>query len=180
MKGVVFTEFLEMVESEFGFVVVDKITSLPELKDHGAYTSVGNYPHGDMIAMIGKLSEMVDLEAGDLVRAFGRYLFRSFTKTNGEFFEGVTDAFAFLYGIETVIHTEVRKLHDDAELPQFECERIGDKVLVMEYQSKRPFSDLAEGLIRECLVHFGDTAVLDRQAGPSGDAHTARFVLTRP
>lgn len=180
MKGVVFTEFLEMVESEFGFVVVDKITSLPELRDHGSYTSVGNYPHGDMIAMIGKLSEMVGLEAGDLVKAFGRYLFRSFAKSNGEFFVGVSDAFDFLSGIETVIHTEVRKLHDDVELPQFECERIGDTVLVMEYESKRPFADLAEGLIRESLEHFSDKAVLERHAGPSGDAHTARFVLTRP
>ena len=82
MKGIVFTEFLEMVEAEFGFVVVDKITSLPELRDHGAYTSVGNYPHGDMIAMIGQLSETVGLQPGDLVRAFGRYLFRSFTRNN--------------------------------------------------------------------------------------------------
>lgn len=180
MKGVVFTEFLEMVESEFGFVVVDKITSMPELQDHGSYTSVGNYPHHDMIAMIGKLSEMVGLQGGDLVRSFGRYLFRSFTRSNAEFFEGVSDAFEFLFGIETVIHSEVRKLHDDAELPQFECERIGEKILIMDYKSKRPFSDLAEGLIRECLLHFKDDAEVERQEGPTKDAHTARFVLKRP
>jgi len=179
MKGIVFTEFLEMVESEFGYVVVDRITSLPELEDHGAYTSVGNYSHGDMIAMIGELSVAVGLESGDLVRSFGRYLLRSFSRNNADFFVGISDAFIFLNGIETVIHTEVRKLYSDAALPQFECVLEGDKRLVMDYRSERPFADLAEGLIRESLVYFDDSAELQREPGPTGDGHSARFVLTR-
>ena len=179
MKGIVFSEFLEMVEKEFGYVVVDKITSLAALHGGGAYSSVGNYPHEDMLAMVGALSEAVGLEAGDLVRSFGRYLFRTFTVNNRIFFVGVDDALVFLNGIETVIHTEVRKLYDDAELPQFECRYASPESLVMDYKSRRPFADLAEGLILECIDYFGNGETLIREAGSTGDAHSARFVVTR-
>lgn len=179
MKGIVFTEFLEMVESEFGFIVADKISSLTELHAEGSYTAVGNYPHGDLIAMIGGLSESVGLEAGDLVKAFGRYLFRTFTRNNRVFFDGVDDAYEFLNGIETVIHTEVRKLYDDAKPPIFDCERPGNGTMTLDYRSSRPFADLAEGLIRECLVYFGDNATLFRSEGPTGDLCSARFRLER-
>ncbi len=57
MKGLVFTEFLEMVESKFGYEVLDRLTSLPSLKGHGAYTSVGNYPHGEMLKMLDELTK---------------------------------------------------------------------------------------------------------------------------
>ena len=179
MKGIVFTEFMEMVESEFGFVVADKISSLAELHGGGAYSAVGNYPHDDLIAMIGSLSETVGLEPGDLVKSFGRYLFRSFTRNNKSFFEGVDDAYDFLNGIETVIHTEVRKLYDDAKPPAFDCQRNGDAEMMLVYRSDRPFADLAEGLIRECLEYFGDLATLSREAGPTGDLRSARFSLKR-
>ena len=109
MKGIVFAEFLEMVETDFGYVVADEIASRAATHSQGVYSGVDNYPHGDLIAMIERLSETVGLEKGDLVKSFGRYLFRAFTRNNKSFFEGVDDAYEFLNGIETVIHTEVRR-----------------------------------------------------------------------
>lgn len=168
-----------MVESEFGFAVADEVVSKTSSHSEGVYSGVESYPHQDLIAMIGGLSVSVGLEQGELVRSFGRYLFRSFTKNNTMFFEGISDAFVFLKGIETVIHTEVRKLYDDAKPPEFECYEDGDRALVLNYRSNRPFADLAEGLILECLEYFEDNAVLSRFAGPTGDHCSARFVLER-
>lgn len=179
MKGIVFAEFLEMVESEFGFVIADKISSLAHLESDGAYSAVGNYPHNDLIEMIGSLSETVGLEKSDLVRSFGRYLFRSFTRNNKSFFKGVDDAYEFLNGIETVIHTEVKKLYKDAKPPIFDCCRVDERQMVLVYRSLRPFADLAEGLIMESLEYFGDEASLSRSEGPTGDACSARFILKR-
>lgn len=179
MKGIVFAEFLEMVETDFGYVVADEIASRAATHSQGVYSGVDNYPHGDLIAMIERLSETVGLEKGDLVKSFGRYLFRAFTRNNKSFFEGVDDAYEFLNGIETVIHTEVRKLYDDAKPPAFDCDRIGDSQMVLLYRSSRPFADLAEGLILECLEYFGDEAKLSRLEGPSGDLCSARFLLKR-
>ncbi|MCH6258096.1 heme NO-binding domain-containing protein [Puniceicoccaceae bacterium K14] len=177
MKGIVFTEFLEMVEKEFGFEVVDKITSITNLHGQGAYTAVGNYPHSDILAMVGKLSESVGLSPSDLTLTFGRYLFKTFSREYKDFFQNVNSSKDFLFGIETVIHSEVRKLYPDALLPSFECEVLSDGSLVMDYHSIRPFADLAEGLILECIEHFKDGRSLERIEGKTEDAHSARFII---
>ena len=43
MKGVIFTEFLELVEKKFGLAMVDKIIGQSNLASEGIYTSVGTY-----------------------------------------------------------------------------------------------------------------------------------------
>lgn len=80
MKGIVFTEFLEMVESEFGLETVDNIIEKADLPSQGIYTSVATYEFNEMVALVTQLSEEVDLPAGDLIYAFGLYLFSSLKK----------------------------------------------------------------------------------------------------
>ena len=177
MKGMVFTEFLEMVEEKFGYEVLDRVTSLPSLSQHGAYTSVGNYPHGEMISMIDELHSAVGIPQQQLIFAFAEWLFNTFRRDYPAFFENMHSSFDFLYGIETVIHSEVRRLYPDARLPSFECQRDGDTQLVLEYSSWRPLADLAEGLIRAASQHFGEQILVKREPGPSGDSRSARFIL---
>ena len=179
MKGLVFTEFLEMVESKFGYEVLDRLTSLPSLKNHGAYTSVGNYPHGDMLKMLDELHDAVGVPHRELIMAFAEWVFATFLKVHPEFFDRVNGSFDFLNGIETVIHSEVRRLYPDARLPDFECERRTDTELIMDYSSWRPFADLAEGLIRASSAHFNENIKIIRESGPTADGRSARFILRR-
>ena len=44
MKGIIFTEFIEMVEDKFGFEVADNIITNSNLPSGGAYTAVGYKP----------------------------------------------------------------------------------------------------------------------------------------
>jgi hypothetical protein len=178
MKGVVFTEFLEMVESAHGILVVDSLTSISSLHDQGAYTSAGNYPHTDMLAMVGKLSQLINVPVDDLVITFGRYLFNSFHTHYKGFFEGVDNSLQFLEGIETVIHTEVRKLYPEASLPEFEC-FSDESGLTMIYNSDKPFADLAEGLIIGCIDHFSENLVVSRSPGSTNDACSAVFRISK-
>ena len=55
MKGIIFTEFLEMVEEKFGYEVVDEIISKSELKSNGIYTSVGTYAREEMMVLVDHL-----------------------------------------------------------------------------------------------------------------------------
>ncbi len=57
MKGIVFTEFLEMVEESFGFELADRIVVDSKLPSGAVYTAVGTYSHGEMLDLIHKLSE---------------------------------------------------------------------------------------------------------------------------
>jgi hypothetical protein len=168
MKGMVFTEFLEMVESKFSADMVDDIIDDAALPSGGAYTAVGTYDHAELVAMVIALSKRTDIAASTLVGVFGEHLFGRFHALYPVFFQGVTSALDFLEGIETVIHTEVRKLYPDAQLPQFDCTRSADG-LQMLYSSPRHFGDLADGLIRGAIAHFGDQLEVKRQDQPNGD-----------
>ncbi len=176
MKGLVFTEFLEMVESAWSLDMVD--TLIERAGVSGAYTAVGTYPHAELLALVGALAAETGTPGADLVRAFGMHLFGRFTQAYPRFFQGHTDSLDFLAGIEEVIHAEVRKLYPDAELPSFEVERDRNS-LVLTYYSSHPFADLAWGLIEGCLRHFGDTAQVARETPPPGSGAQARFVVTR-
>ena len=57
MKGIIFTEFLDLVEKKFGLVMVDKIINQSQLDSNGAYTSVGTYEFSEMLQLISNLSE---------------------------------------------------------------------------------------------------------------------------
>jgi len=114
------------------------------------------------------LSQRSALPVPTLVQAFGEYMFGRFLSLYPRFFVGITSVLDFLEGIETVIHTEVRKLYPDAQLPQFDCSRTADG-LDMRYSSPRHFGDLAEGLIKGAVAHFGGGVAISRHDQPDGD-----------
>jgi len=179
MKGIVFTEFLEMVEVRFSADMVDDIIDDANLPSGGAYTAVGTYPHTEMVALAGALSQRSGMAVPDLLLTFGEHLFGCFVKNYPAFFTGASDAFLFLSGIENIIHTEVRKLYPNAELPRFEVEQHDAQRLVLVYDSRRHFEDLADGLMHGCIAHFGGGISIARETLGEGDARRERFILTR-
>lgn len=179
MKGVVFTEFLDMVEQRFSADMADDIIDDAQLPSGGAYTAVGTYPHEEMVAMVVALSRRSGIAVPDLIRSFGQHLFGRFVQAYPVFFDGVNDTFGFLAGIEDIIHAEVLKLYPDAQLPRFVVEQHDARQLVLLYQSPRHFEDLAEGLMLGCVSHFGEAIEVSRTATAAGAAEGQRFVLTR-
>lgn len=179
MKGIVFCEFVEMLEQEFSADMADEIISGAALESGGAYTTVGTYDHHEMLALVTQLSEKTGTPVPDLVEAFGRYLFGRFVDLYPAFFEGVDGAFSFLDRIEEHVHVEVLKLYPDAELPTFDTSRTDDNTMVMVYQSTRPFADLAKGLIEGCIAHYGEPVDVQMEdLSDEGRTHV-RFTLMR-
>lgn len=179
MKGIVFTEFLEMVEDVFSYEVADQIIERSSTATDGAYTALGNYDHQEMLKMVTHLSEITETPAPILVKAFGKHLFSRFVQGYPKFFETSQSAFEFLGGIESYIHVEVRKLYSDSELPSFSYTTQTPTELRMVYQSKRPFGDLAEGLIQGCLAHYQETATIQRVDAFDGVYYRSEFHLTK-
>ncbi|MFT5312608.1 MAG: hypothetical protein ACI8Z9_001087 [Paraglaciecola sp.] len=154
MKGVVFTEFMDMVEEVFSADILDYVIAQSDLPNGGAYTSVGTYDHQEIVRMTANLSQQVNLPIEVLLESFGQHLFARFTQLYPTFFEHTTHVFEFLRNIDSYIHVEVRKLYPEAELPRFYHEQQDDTTLVMYYLSSRHFEDLAIGLIKGCLQFF--------------------------
>jgi hypothetical protein len=179
MKGIVFTEFLEMVEKAFSSDMVDRIIDSAELRSSGAYTTVGTYDHREMIELVACLSRETGTPAPELIRAFGIYLFGRFNVLFPHYFESAASTFDFLRQVEDYIHIEVRKLYPEAELPSFTCESPDPRQLSLVYHSSRPFAALAEGLIRGCIAHYREPIELEVEDLSDGAGTAARFILTK-
>jgi hypothetical protein len=178
MKGVVFTEFLEMVEAKMGMETADRIIEECDLPSGGVYTSLGTYDHQEMVQMVVRLSQIRETPVPDLLKVFGHHLLGRFVVGYPVFFANARSSFDVLARIEDYIHVEVRKLYPDAELPTFQVENPAPDKLILTYKSSRPFADLAEGLIRGCVEHFGENIDIHRHNLDTANT-SARFELTR-
>jgi hypothetical protein len=179
MKGVVFTEFLEMAEDRFSLGVVDSVLRATAPASGGVYTSVGTYPVEELVGLLVQLSEQTRVPVPVLLKEFGGHLLRRFVQWYPEFFADARSSFDVLQNVEGHIHVEVRKLYPDAELPTFECNNEGDSTLLVTYRSPRRLADLAEGLMQACAEHFGEQVSITREElGPNPGEHV-RFRLER-
>tara|TARA_B110000908_G_scaffold172778_1_gene243145 strand:+ start:15429 stop:15971 length:543 start_codon:yes stop_codon:yes gene_type:complete len=167
MKGIVFTELLTMVESSYGFDMVDTIIENSDLPSGGAYTTVGTYSHSEIASLVTSLSKETNVDIPTLLKVFGTYLFHSLAKAYPDFVKESSDPLDFLEQVETYIHFEVRKLYPDADLPTFVCSRPNrNDELHMIYESNRHMEDACEGLIIGSLEHFGASFSLERKSLP--------------
>ena len=178
MKGIVFTEFLDMVDSAFSPAVADRIIEMAAPPNAGAYTAVGNYEAAEMVNLIQALAEVSGTPVQDLIYAFGRYFLGRLATMHSDYFREAGSTFSLLESIEGHIHVDVRKLDPLAELPSFDCDRPDADRLVMDYSSPRGLAKLAEGLISACIEHYGEDIDLQVES-QSEDGTKARFVLER-
>jgi hypothetical protein len=154
MKGIVFTELLEMVENRFSIETGEHLLEMSDLPSKGIYTSVGTYDYREIITLVSNLSNITEVPAPLLLKEFGRHMFRVFVDRFPIFFQGINSAFEFLPRVHNYVHLEVQKLYSDAELPTFSTNSPSPGILLMKYQSVRNFPDFAEGLIQGCLEYF--------------------------
>lgn len=180
MKGIVFREFIDMVEQQFSPELADTIISASDLSTNGAYTSVGTYPHAEMVSLVSNLSAETGKPVPALLNHFGRHLFGRFTQIHPQYVSSYHSAFELLQKLDGNIHVEVRKLYYDAELPSFTYESLADGGMHFDYRSQRGLADFAEGLIQGCIAHFSEPVTVQRAdlAADEQGSHT-RFTLIR-
>ena len=178
MKGIIFTEFLEMVEEKFEYTMVDQIINDTKDPIDGAYTSVNTYDHTQLVNLVVALHKRSGIPLGDLLKTYGEYLFGSLAKNYPNLIEGITDPFEMLLNIELLIHTEVRKLYPEANPPKFTGTRINDNTIELIYNSHRSMGDVAEGLIHGCGNHFGEKYKVE-QVSSDNNGQTVKFRIER-
>ncbi len=175
MKGMMFSEFVEWVERTWSEEVADTMIDGTALPSGGAYTSVGTYDHGELVALVVTLSGLVEREVPILVQDFGRDLFQRLVTTHPDTLAQAPDAFALLSRLESHIHPEVRKLYPDAEVPSFAATTEA-RSLRLVYRSPRGFADLAQGLIEGCAAWYDEPLTIRREDLDDG---ATRFLLER-
>lgn len=165
MKGIVFSEFNELVETTFGDDMLDDIIDdcSEQLESGGSYTSVGTYDHNELVHLVVALSARTGVPVPDLVKTFGLHLAKVFAEKFPTFFAECDDCFSFYKRIDDHIHVEVKKLYPDAELPKFEYDDSNPNAFILTYSSTRQFADLALGLLEGVAHHYGEQITIQQQ-----------------
>ena len=176
MKGIVFTEFLELVEEKFGLEMVDNIISSSDLESEGAYTAVGTYSFSEMLQLLQHLSANTGISIDNLLLVYAEHFFSVIEKSYPGLLATYKDPIEMISSIENHIHVEVRKIYPDAELPTFVVEEKSENDLTVIYKSSRAMHHFGLGLMNKTFEHFNATATIELQKIKE-DGTEVRFVI---
>jgi hypothetical protein len=170
MKGIVFAEFVEFVER--------RLPAAAGCVAGRRYRHDENPPDEELLQLVTAVAATAHRSTAAVLRDFGVDLFAAFASLYPVFLAGEDSAIDMLSRIDTYVHDEVQKLYPDAAFPRFDPQRPSADRLELTYASRRPLADLADGLIRGCIAHFGDPVDVEREDVGERDGRAARFALT--
>ena len=164
MKGTIFVQLLRMIEEEHGLDTLDTVIERVDehLSTGGAYTSVGTYPHKELLDLIGSYaSGLSAAQAEGLLDRFAGYIIREFSRLHPEFFAATETILDLMESVESHIHEAVLKLYLEANPPKISCHRLHDNAIKVSYESHRPLGEFALSLTREGAKLFPQQATID-------------------
>lgn len=179
MKGIIFNVLENFVIETAGQEKFEEILSKCKLQTKEPFVGPGNYPDEDLLEIVGNASHTLGIEAPELVRMFGKFLFAELAEKFPVFMKEKT-AWEFIKTIEEIPHIEVKKLYPDAKPPQFEVEETSPDEIALHYKSKRKLCALAKGLIQgvseyyktpieiketKCMLNGADECVFELKFG---------------
>jgi hypothetical protein len=152
MKGVLFSVVEQVVVNRFGEDTWD--TVLERARLDGIYTSLGDYPDSELMAIVNAISQTLNVPVDDVLVLGGHDGFGVLASHHPSLLTGLDRWQDVLVHLEDIIHPEVHKIYAGASAPEFGTTEIPGGMLV-EYRSQRRLCHLAEGLIRGTGDHFG-------------------------
>ena len=178
MKGIVFTEFLDLVEERFGLEMVDAIISQSKLESKGVYTSIGTYSFSELLQLLQNLKIQTGISIDNLLLIYGEDFFSVIETNYKDLLSSYNDPIEMLASIENHIHVEVRKIYNDAELPTFIIKEKTKKTLILIYKSSRSMHHFGLGLMNKTFEHFNSKATIILEKIKK-DGTEVKFIITK-
>ena len=178
MKGIVFTEFLDLVETKFGLEMVDEIITSSNLESNGAYTTVGTYNFSEMLQLLQHLCEKTNISIDNLLLTYAEHFFSVIEVSYPGLLATYKDPIEMIASIENHIHVEVLKIYPDAELPTFEVEEKTKNSLIIIYKSSRAMHHFGLGLMNKTFEYFNSKATIGLEKIKE-DGTEVRFIINK-
>ncbi|MBF4244346.1 guanylate cyclase [Vibrio anguillarum] len=176
MKGIVFSLFFDIIEQRFGMDTLETMLERAGLTH--PFTSVGDYKHHELIAMIQAMHQLTGESVDNLQREVGKAMFSSLYQTLPIPIQHDLPFVEFLKKVEDEIHAEVKKLYPNARPPKFIFIEQSGEATVFEYQSHRCLSSLCLGLLEGCAAYFSQPiTITSHYLKPDGSA--VRFTIIK-
>ena len=78
MKGIIFTELLELMNEKIGLIETETLVASCDFESKCAYTSVGNYPVEELLVLVTKFSEVTGESIEAVIFLFAEFMFEKF------------------------------------------------------------------------------------------------------
>jgi hypothetical protein len=93
MKGLIIVEYLNFLEVEYDYNLVDKVIESSNLPDGGAFTTVGSYHYSQMFNLVSNTSRITERTIDDLFFEFVKFIFQAFVMDHSQFFSSANSSF---------------------------------------------------------------------------------------
>ena len=161
MKGVLFNVVEAVITELDGADAWDDVLDASGVS--GAYTSLGDYPDGELSALVVATAARFKLSTDAVLVVAGRQGFRHLVAHHPELVSPYRDVLGLVADLNDVIHPEVRKLYPEATPPMFVSTPL-DHGVVLEYRSSRGLCRLVEGLLQGAADYYGQTVAVEHTA----------------
>jgi hypothetical protein len=158
VKGIIFNMVEEAICATDGEPAWDHL--LVSAGVEGGYSSLGSYPDEELLHLITVHAEQVGQTSLEITRSLGTAALLGLAGRYPHFFAPHQRTRDFLLTLNDVIHPEVRKLHTNADPPEFDFDTSDPETLHIGYHSRRKLCALAEGMIIGAAQHYGERAVV--------------------
>jgi len=167
MKGFIFTNFIDFIETSHGLELVDEMITNCDLPSEGIYSSFNSYDFDELVSLLTYVSKKTAVNPEIILEKFGIFVFPYLIGKHSYIIEQYDNALDLIGGIENHIHIEVKKLYNDADLPTFRIVEKTEKNLSIIYNSSKGLTYFAIGLMKETLNHFNvnGTVTIDKSFG---------------
>jgi len=167
-----------MIEQKEGYETVDQMIEKCVPKRNGVYSTVGTYPFEEMKILLEEYSNRTEKDANIILKEFGIHAFKKFAENYPGIIEKYFSPFDLIAEINDVIHVEVLKLYEDAELPQFSVSEYSFEKIELVYSSSRKLWAMAEGLMEGCFKYFKEEVKIEKEM-LSDDSSKVKFTITK-
>jgi hypothetical protein len=153
MRGLLCAEFLDFAGSRYG------AAPGPE---EPVCDPTGCPGPGHLLTWADLVAARSGISAERLLGLFGAILFGRLVRGYPSFLVGIESTIDLITRYETLVVAEVRKLDASAQPPELGLVRAESRTLEVTYRSSRGLADLAEGLLRGSIAHFGEELDVER------------------
>jgi hypothetical protein len=173
IHGSMFFLLSEFIVNNYGNTTWTELT-----KKAGAvlpYDLHKNYPASEMFLIIRAGADHAKLTENTITEKFGEYLVPGLLTLYRSHIRPEWKTFEMLLNTELVMHKAVRKQENEANPPVLSVSRVHDKLLVIDYYSKRKMASLAIGIIKGIAKFYNESDQIE--VVPMSDQNDERVQL---
>ncbi|MGH1362976.1 MAG: heme NO-binding domain-containing protein [Calditrichia bacterium] len=178
MKGIVFREFVDFIETKFGAQVLSSVKSAANSPAFESFEDDAEYDEKYLFSMVEFLNRATGIPTTDIVRIYGKHLFARLVVNYHSYLEPADTSFQFLQQVESLANNQIQQIYPDSHL-KLEFDPAEANRMVMLYQSRDEYTDLTEGLLKGCIEHFGEKVIFEREDHLEEGVNTVKFSMLK-